>query len=115
MRHRLYSENTVKTYIDGIKTFLRFYSGKNPEFITNKDLVDFNNLYILKNGYSASFQNQVVNAVKLFFEKVENRKIHIEQIERPRREHKLPNVLSKEEINAILKAPVNIKHRTMPV
>jgi integrase/recombinase XerD len=34
-------------------------------------------------------------------------------IERPRREHRLPNVLSKEEVKAILAAPVNLKHRAM--
>jgi len=36
-----------------------------------------------------------------------------EQLERPRREHKIPNVLSKEEVAAILQALVNQKHRTM--
>jgi integrase/recombinase XerD len=113
MKHRRYSENTVKTYKDGIKTFLKFHSNKKLETISNKDLVDFNNQYILKKGYSSSYQNQVVNAVKLFFMKVENRKIDIELIERPRREFRLPNVLSREEVKAILGAPVNLKHRAM--
>ena len=36
-----------------------------------------------------------------------------EQIERPRSEHKLPNVLSKEEIATILTASKNVKHKTM--
>jgi len=31
----------------------------------------------------------------------------------PRRLHKLPNVLSKEEVASILKASSNVKHRTM--
>jgi integrase/recombinase XerD len=113
MKHRRYSENTIKTYSDGIKTFLRFHSKKDVDKISNKDLVDFNNQYILKNGYSSSYQNQVVNAVKLFFLKVENRQMYIEEIERPRREFKLPNVLSKEEVKAILSAPINLKHRAM--
>jgi integrase/recombinase XerD len=113
MKHRRYSENTIKTYSDGIRTFLKFHSIKALETISNKDLVDFNNQYILKKGYSSSYQNQVVNAVKLFFLKVENRELDIEQIERPRREFRLPNVLSKEEVKAILEAPVNLKHRAM--
>jgi integrase/recombinase XerD len=37
----------------------------------------------------------------------------VEQFDRPRREHKLPNVLSKEEVKAILNASGNIKHRSM--
>ena len=37
----------------------------------------------------------------------------VELIHRPRREKVLPNVLSKEEIKAILDAPYNLKHRAM--
>jgi integrase/recombinase XerD len=111
MKHRRYSENTIKTYSDGLKTFLRFLFNKELETISNKDLIDFNNQYILKKGYSSSYQ--VVNAVKLFFLKVENRTMDIEQIGRPRREFRLPNVLSKEERKAILCAPINLKHRGM--
>lgn len=113
MRSRRYSENTVSTYTDSIRTFFRFLEGKPVESITNGDLVRFNNAYILEGGYSASFQNQVVNAVKLFFSVLEHRAMDIELIHRPRREHRLPNVLSKEEVKAILESLPNIKHRTM--
>ncbi len=54
-----------------------------------------------------------VNAVKLFYSRTQNRGLEIEKVERPRREHKLPNVLSKDEVAAILNSPVNIKHRAM--
>jgi integrase/recombinase XerD len=37
----------------------------------------------------------------------------IDSIHRPRKEHKLPNVLSKEEVKQILEAPRNLKHRAM--
>jgi integrase/recombinase XerD len=113
MKQKRYSENTINTYEDGIRTFLRFHSGKKPDKITNTDLIDFNNSYILARGYSFSYQNQVINAVKLFYRKIENRNLEPELIERPRREHRLPNVLSKEEVKAILSAPVNLKHRAM--
>ena len=81
--------------------------------ISNDDLIDFNNNYILKNNFSSSFQNQVVNAVKLYFSAIQHKKIDVELIHRPRREKVLPNVLSKEEVKAILDAPYNLKHRAM--
>ncbi len=81
--------------------------------ISNEDIVTFNIEYILKHQYSASFQNQVVNAIKLFFKEIQHKQLDIESIHRPRQEHKLPNVLSKEEIKAILEAPRNLKHRAM--
>jgi len=112
LNSKRYSSQTVKVYTGSLETFLRFVQ-KPPEQVTNADLIGFNNRYILKHRLSASYQNQVVNAVKLFFRKIENRQIDVELVERPRREHKLPNVLSKEEVKAILQAPSNIKHRTM--
>ena len=54
-----------------------------------------------------------LNALKLFYRVVENRCIRMEDIHRPRREHRLPNVLSKEEVKAILGAHGNVKHKAM--
>lgn len=113
LNSRRYSPNTVKTYTESLKTFLRFYNNKLLNEINNQDLIRFNNEYILKNGYSSSFQNQVVNAIKLFFKKIENTQLEIELIHRPKNSKLLPNVLSKEEIKAILEASTNPKHKAM--
>jgi integrase/recombinase XerD len=113
LEQRRYSENTVRNYVEGISTFLRYHHSKSPEEITLHDLEEFNHRHILKKGYSSSYQNLVINAVKLFFRKMEKREMDIEQIERPRKEEHLPNVLSKKEVKDILGAPVNLKHRVM--
>lgn len=113
LRSRRYSENTVQTYGEAIKLFLRYFHNKNTGEINNDDLIRFNNDYILTNNLSASYQNQVVNAVKLFFRIVELRSMHTELIHRPKTPKLLPNVLSKEEVKQILSAPSNIKHKAM--
>lgn len=113
MRSKRYSSNTIDTYAEALRTFLRFFEGKHVSDITQEDVIRFNNEYILARNLSASYQNQVVNAIKLFFRTVENRSIDIESIHRPKREKQLPNVLSKEEVKLILSAPRNLKHRAM--
>ena len=113
LNSKRYSPNTIKVYSDSMSTFLRYFSMKDITDISNDDLIDFNNNYILKNNFSSSFQNQVVNAVKLYFSAIQHKKIDVELIHRPRREKVLPNVLSKEEVKAILNAHVNIKHKMM--
>ncbi|HNQ28346.1 MAG TPA: site-specific integrase [Aquaticitalea sp.] len=113
LRSKRYSESTVKTYTQAIWVFLRFFCTKTLEEIGNEDVIVFNNEYILKNRLSASYQNQMVNALKLFFQTVQNKKLDIEQIHRPKKPKMLPNVLSKEEVKGILEAHGNIKHRTM--
>jgi integrase/recombinase XerD len=55
----------------------------------------------------------VVNSIKKFFLKVEHRSLDLEEIERPKRAFRLPEVLSLEEIERILNALSNVKHRTM--
>jgi integrase/recombinase XerD len=113
MVSKRYSENTVKVYCERLKLFFRFFKEKKIEEIVNSDLVDFNNRYILANGYSATLQNQVVNSLKLFYGRLEGVKLLVEQLERPRRSHPLPNVLSKEEVSTILQCIQNPKYRTM--
>lgn len=113
LRSKRYSESTIKTYTEAIRIFLKFFSEKPLIQIGNEDIIVFNNEYILKNRLSASYQNQMVNAIKLFFQTVQNRKLNIAQIHRPKKPKTLPNVLSKEEIKAILEAHGNIKHKAM--
>jgi len=108
-----YSPNTITVYCDALRSFLTFYRNKSVKDITNEDVILYNNDYILKNKFSVSYQNQIVNAIKLFFRTVYEKSIQVEKIHRPKREKKLPNVLSKEEVKAILDAHSNIKHKMM--
>ncbi|HCT31086.1 MAG TPA: hypothetical protein DIW31_10230, partial [Bacteroidales bacterium] len=112
LTQRRYSPNTIAIYTEGLKLFLN-YTAKPVADITNKDLEEFSHDFVIKNCYSLSFQNQVINAVKLFFRSIYSCKFDIDAVERPRREHKLPNVLSKEEVKQILSTPKNLKHRAM--
>lgn len=108
-----YSPTTIKTYTETTGVFLRYFREKTMQEINHLDFIEFNNNYILKKNLSNSYQNQVVNALKLFFQIIDNKKVVIELIHRPRREKKLPNVLSKDEVKAILETPKNIKHKAM--
>ena len=108
-----YSLNTINTYCDALKSFFTYFNTKSIHQITNEDVVLYNNDYILKNNLSSSYQNQIVNAIKLFFKIIEEKSIEVEKIHRPKREKKLPNVLSKEEVKLILEAHSNVKHKMM--
>ena len=113
MNYRRYSQNTIKTYSDALDVFFRFFQNKTIESLTKEDLIQFNTEYILKKNLSSSYQNQVINAIKLFYRNRFNRSMEVDYIQRPRREKRLPNVLSKNEVKTILESPTNIKHRAM--
>ncbi|WP_035670805.1 site-specific integrase [Flavobacterium sp. 83] len=113
LRSKRYSESTITTYSEALKSFLIFYREKPIAEINNEDVIIYNNDYILKNKLSASYQNQITNAIKLYFKTIKNTKIEVDKIHRPKRAKLLPNVLSKEEVKSILNAHSNIKHKTM--
>lgn len=94
-----YSNNTIKTYISMIKLFFRFHS--------QKDIELFNDQYIIKNNFSYIFQNQLVNAIKLFYS-YNNKYLDLQNLNRPKKSKKLPEVLSLDDIKLILKM-LNIK------
>lgn len=113
LRTHRYAENTVKTYTDALLVFLRYYREHEPTSLGIQDLEAFNHDYILKHRYSFTYQNQMINAIKLYYGKLLGRWLETDQIERPRRPHRLPHVLSTEEVSRILKAPRNVKHKCM--
>jgi len=113
MEQKRYSDSTVKTYTGAINVFLRFIKPKTSAEATNEDMQRFVFHYMIPRKLSFSYQNQAVNAAKFFFKTIKSSVLITEQLERPRSEHKLPNVLSKEEVAKILQALVNQKHRTM--
>ncbi len=111
LQHKRYSENTIRSYSEAVKHFL-VHVRKSASEVVNQDLIDYNQR-LYKKGLSSSYQNQVASSLKLFFRCVYNKHIEIEKIERPRREYKLPNVLSKEEVARIISVTRNEKHRCM--
>lgn len=113
LRSKRYSESTITTYSEALKSFLVFYREKNIVDITNDDVMVYNNEYILKNNLSASYQNQTINAIKLFFKIIHNSKMVIDELHRPKNAKRLPNVLSKEEALQLIDSTTNLKHKTL--
>lgn len=113
MESHRYPETTIRTYTGMVTTYLRFISPKEASECTSDDLIRLVDEYILPEGLSYSYQNQMVSAVKKFYGKIYRSVIDPGDFTRPRPQHRLPNVLSKEEVKRVLDAPVNEKHRVM--
>ncbi|HWS59369.1 MAG TPA: site-specific tyrosine recombinase/integron integrase [Flavobacterium sp.] len=113
LRSKRYSESTISTYSEALKSFLVFYREKPIAEITNEDVIVYNNEYILKNNLTASYQNQVTNAIKLFFQTIRETKMMVDKIHRPKNAKTLPNVLSKEETFRLIDLTTNLKHKTL--
>jgi integrase/recombinase XerD len=113
MCFRRYSPSTIRTYLLMMDTFLRFRDPDAGDVNLEDEVIRFTNEYILQKRLSWSYQNQFINALRLFYREIEGRAVEVESVKRPRREHPLPNVLSKEEVSKMLRVTRNLKHRTM--
>jgi len=108
-----YSKNTIKTYVNYFEDFMEYYADKDLENIISDEINSYILDLIKRNNISTSQQNQRINSIKFYYEKVLGRASEYYYIERPRPERKLPDVLSKKEISALLRASTNIKHKTI--
>lgn len=108
-----FSPNTIISYTEALKCFFRYVGNKPVREIEISDIQDFNEGHILKNKLSTSYQNQVINAVKKFYERHTQLKFLIQDLERPKSASRLPVVLSLVEVEKLLNSIQNLKHRTM--
>ena len=113
MAQKRYSTNTINTYESMLLVFFRFVYPKKLNDINEKDVIAFNTDYILANGFSYTYQNQAINALKLFFRQLDAEHTLPQQIERPKKSKKLPEVLSIDEVKLILENTPNLKHKTL--
>lgn len=108
---RRYSENTIKVYTSFFGEFLDFYKGKNPETITVQEISAFQDYLVKRRKVAASTQNQAINAIKFYYEKVLLREKVNFPIDRPIKENKLPEIVSEREILKMIKTTTNLKHK----
>ena len=108
-----YSVNTLNVYTDLFEEFINYYPNKPAQDITEEEIIAFLRYLVNERKISTSYQNQSINSIKFYYERVLGGKRKIYLIERPRKEIFLPEVLSEEEVAAILKTITNIKHKAL--
>ncbi len=111
MEQKRYSANTTNVYKSMLLIFFKHFYFKKTDEITQKDIIRFNHEYFIRNQYSYTTQNQFISAIKLFYKKYNQFEISLELIERPKKSKHLPQVLSIKEVESILNASRNLKHK----
>ena len=100
---RNFSRNTVKSYMNSVSKFLNYSKDRELNENTIKDYVQKE----IKIKEPASVSHSIF-AIQFFFEKVLEKKIYIP---RPKRNKKIPEILTKEEVKKMIEGTSNIKHK----
>lgn len=113
LEQKRYSDSTKQIYTSYFRDFVAAFRGKDLEEINQEEINQYILRLIRKTHMSASQQNQRINAIKFYYEKVLGREKSYYNIDRPRKSKDLPKVLSEAEILSILKVTRNIKHKAI--
>jgi integrase/recombinase XerD len=105
-----YSLNTVKIYVLFFEAFINHFPEMELSKFDENDIREYLQK-LVQEGKSNSYINQAVNSIKFYFEVVKGMPNRFYSIERPRKEKKLPTVISKKEVSNLINTLVNIKHK----
>lgn len=107
-----YSKNTISTYIDCLVSLSKHYK-TSPDLLSVDQIREYFHYKLTVEKLSKSWVNQTIGALKILYCEVLRRDWDDMAIPRPRREKKLPVVLSKDEISRIINTTKNVKHKAL--
>jgi integron integrase len=103
IRTRHYSEKTEKAYVHWIKRFIFFHNKRHPVEMAELEIGQFLSSLATDGHVSASTQNQAFNALLFLYHEVLNKRIGlIDGVVRAKRPHRLPVVLTKDEVKNVI-------------
>lgn len=105
-----YAENTIRTYTSMFEVFAQYFNSKKLVEISEQDISAYVT-QLSKNGKSGSFINQMINAIKFYYEVVLEMPNRFYSIPRPFKKQQLPKVISQHEVSLIIKNTNNLKHK----
>ena len=97
MELRGYSQITIKSYINHVSSFAKFYN-KSPELLKEKQILEYLHYCITKKNLTQGTVNCINSSLKFFYTKTLNRYWNMDKIARVKEPKKLPAVLSPEEV-----------------
>ena len=110
MRMRKLSPKTQSAYIRAVRQFTGFL-GRSPDTATAEDLRRYQ-LHLVDHGISPISLNAAITGLKFFFEVTIDRAALMAKMQPVHVPHKLPVVLSRDEVARLIAAAGNLKHQT---
>ena len=105
IRKRHYRPKTEKSYVHWIKRFIFFHNKRHPAEMGEEEIGQFFSGLATDRHVSASTQNQALNAILFLYREVLRKKIgYVDGVIRAKRPHRLPVVLTRQEVTSILGA-----------
>jgi integrase/recombinase XerD len=112
LRIRNCAPSTIECYIRAVAAFARHFN-KSPDQLGPEEIRKYQLFLLNEKKVKLSTYIQAVAALRFLYRNTLNQKIDIDRIPLPRYETKLPVILTREEVKALLEAPKNLGHRAI--
>jgi len=112
MRLRRFSPKTIACYLACMKGVAKHFR-KSPAELGDEEIRAYLHYLMEERKVSQSVLVQTYSALKFFFEKTLQKQWNAFRIPRCKQRRKLPGVLTREEVESILSATKNLKHRAI--
>ena len=113
LEQKRYAKSTINTYTSYFRQFVDYFSGQSLEKVSVEQINDYLLKLIRKESMSPSKQNQLINAIKFYYEKVLGREKQYYTINRPRKTKALPKVITEDELFKMLEVASNNKNKVI--
>lgn len=112
LKLRGYSPRTRKVYRLHVERFLKNV-GKPPQDVLPEEIRSYLLRLVDQKRVSVSYHNQAISAIKFLYKYVLRQFQPVAEVPRPKKERKLPAVLSREAVARLLNGIDNLKHRAL--
>ena len=107
-----YANNTIRTYCSLFARFLNRYKNQDINDLGEAEIQQYMKELILA-GKSNSFINQMINAIKFYYEIALQMPNRFYELNRPIKREQLPKVISKESVIKMIDCTTNLKHKCL--
>lgn len=107
-----YALDTQRVYLGSVENFSLFFH-RSPDKLGEKEVKEYLHYLITRRHTSQSRTNQVYSALKFFYHTTLERNWVMSKIPRVKKIKRLPIVLSRQEVRAVLSCVLNLKHRAI--
>ena len=113
IRELRYSESTERIYKSALEDYLNYNHRIDIDLLNEGHIQSFLRHLVMERKVSISYQNQAINAIKFYYERVLGGQRRTYFIDRPKKEKVLPVVMSEKEIVQLFRVITNTKHKAI--
>jgi site-specific recombinase XerD len=112
MKLRNYAPLTIKVYVERVATFAKHF-GKSPDRLGAADVRAYLLFLVQEKHASWSYYGQALCALRLLYRTTLGKKWVLDGVDCPKKQKKLPIVLSPGEVTQFFEAVTSLKHRAI--